>query len=338
MAGNVGLFDEGSGPRYLDRPVQPTQAIRFFTSKLPLTPDQFSRLEGAARARAFTVAGVAEEDLLGKIFTGLKRSLRRGETFRDFQAGVDELFTRAGFTGPEPWHLRTVFQTNIQSAYQAGRYHGQAEAAGERPYFRYSAVGDKRTRPEHAAMDGRIYAANDPIWQRWYPPNGFNCRCTVTTLSMDEVRDDGLTVEADPLPGIEPDQGWEHNPGIAGWGRGLVESALGNEADARGWKVLGNIDRLSDPAPELPAGTPRPALPGNPNDLLRELGSEAAVREHYQAEAMKTLGMTRGPDGLIRDLPITDAAAKPGAFGRAHGALRHHDPRAGPGPLCGPGW
>ena len=307
MAGRMAMFNSEASPQFLDRPVQPVQAIQFFSSKLPLTPDQFSRLEAGARARAFTVAGVAEEDLLGKIFTGLKQSLRRGETFDSFRNRVDELFIRAGFEGPEPWHLRTVFLTNIQSAYQAGRYKGQAEAAGERPYLRYSAVGDAHTRPSHAAMDGRIYAANDPIWQSWYPPNGFNCRCSVTSLSMDEVTRRGLQVDADPVPGVEPDQGWDFNPGIAGWGRGLVEAALGNEANVRGWRVLGNINKLSDPAPEMPTPTPRPELPESPTALLRKLGSEDAVREHYREAALAALGMEAGPDGFIKDLPIADA-------------------------------
>lgn len=52
-----------------------------------------------------------------------------------------------------------------------------------RPYWQYDAVNDSKTRPSHLAMDGRVFMADDPIWDTWFPPNGFKCRCTVKTLS-----------------------------------------------------------------------------------------------------------------------------------------------------------
>ena len=40
-------------------------------------------------------------------------------------------------------------------------------------------MGDGRVRPEHAAMDGITRPVNDSFWKKYYPPNGWNCRCTV---------------------------------------------------------------------------------------------------------------------------------------------------------------
>ena len=44
-------------------------------------------------------------------------------------------------------------------------------------------------------MDGRVFQADSPVWDTWYPPNGFRCRCTVRSLSKRQVEQMGLTVE-----------------------------------------------------------------------------------------------------------------------------------------------
>ena len=46
-------------------------------------------------------------------------------------------------------------------------------------YLEYSTVGDNRVRPEHEALDKFTAPKSDVVWRRIYPPNGWNCRCTV---------------------------------------------------------------------------------------------------------------------------------------------------------------
>jgi SPP1 gp7 family putative phage head morphogenesis protein len=97
---------------------------------------------------------------------------------RDFLAGLEEAADAGGITSINPYHAETVFRTNVQTAYNAGRremYHaeGMAEAF---PFFQNHTVGDDRVRPAHAAMDGFIARRDDPIWQRAWPPYGFQCR------------------------------------------------------------------------------------------------------------------------------------------------------------------
>lgn len=61
---------------------------------------------------------------------------------------------------------------------------------------------DKHTRPSHLAMDGKVFPADSPIWDTWYPPNGFKCRCTVRSLSKRQVEERGLKVQTD-LPRVD---------------------------------------------------------------------------------------------------------------------------------------
>ena len=84
----------------------------------------------------------------------------------------------------------------MNSAYAVGRYREQMENADVAPYLQYVAIMDNRTRPEHSAMNGKVFRYDDPIWNTMYPPNGWNCRCMVTQLTKGDVRRKGLTVES----------------------------------------------------------------------------------------------------------------------------------------------
>ena len=69
--------------------------------------------------------------------------------------------------------LDLIFRQNVMTAHAAGRWQRQQEAKKERPYLRYSAIMDGRTRPAHRALDGMVFPADDPFWKTFYPPNGF---------------------------------------------------------------------------------------------------------------------------------------------------------------------
>ena len=53
---------------------------------------------------------------------------------------------------------------------------------GDRYYLQYRTAGDGRVRPEHAALHGVTLPMTDSFWEEFYPPNGWNCRCTVVQV------------------------------------------------------------------------------------------------------------------------------------------------------------
>lgn len=53
---------------------------------------------------------------------------------------------------------------------------------GDRYNLQYRTQRDKKVRPEHAALDRVTLPMSDPFWQEYYPPNGWNCRCTVVQV------------------------------------------------------------------------------------------------------------------------------------------------------------
>jgi len=159
----------------------------------------------AAHARAFTVAKAAQVDVLADIRRALTLNMEKGQTLADFQKNLKPLLEKKGWWGKReadgaqlgsPRRLRTIYQTNLQSAFMAGRYAAALEATHSHPYWMYIAVMDGKTRESHAEMNGRVFRWDDPIWQHIIPPNGFNCRCQFVAISEDTLNRRGLTVES----------------------------------------------------------------------------------------------------------------------------------------------
>lgn len=45
--------------------------------------------------------------------------------------------------------------------------------------LQYRTMGDAKVRDEHKRLEGVTLPKLDPFWDDFYPPNGWNCRCTV---------------------------------------------------------------------------------------------------------------------------------------------------------------
>lgn len=81
--------------------------------------------------------------------------------------------------------LRSEYQTAIGQAQMATKWNDIQATKEELPLLRYDAVNDGRTRPAHAILDGVTLPIDDDFWKEYYPPNGWNCRCSVRQLSAD---------------------------------------------------------------------------------------------------------------------------------------------------------
>ena len=140
-------------------------------------------------------------------------ALTDGNTFSEFRKNMNDFLKGEGYEGLDPLQADLIFRTNIQTAYNVGHYEQMTDPGVMklRPYWQYDAVNDTHTRPSHLAMDGKVFPADHPVWNTWFPPNGFRCRCTVRTLSKRQVEARELTVE-DEFPAIAPDPHFGTNP------------------------------------------------------------------------------------------------------------------------------
>ncbi|NCJ05197.1 phage head morphogenesis protein [Synechococcales cyanobacterium C] len=187
----------------------PRLAIAWFRRKgHQITWDWEEMLE-ESHNRAFTVAKAAKLDILQSIRDAFTQALEEGQTERSFRQNLEPILKQKGWWGRQtvegpdgeeevqlgsPYRLRTIYRTNLQTAMMAGRHAELAENVDDRPYWQYVAVLDARTRPTHRQLDGLIFRHDDPFWNSFYPPNGFNCRCRIRALSQRDIDRRGLVV------------------------------------------------------------------------------------------------------------------------------------------------
>lgn len=189
----------------------PSEALAFFRAKGFVTSFAWQDVWQAEHEAAFTVAKMMDVDLLSDVRTAVDSAIANGETLAQFRAQLEPLLVergwwgRAEMTDPQtgeaklvqlgsPRRLRTIFRTNMQTAYAAGDWAQIQENIDTAPYLMYDAIDDNKTRPQHRAWDGIVLRADDPWWDTHRPPNGFNCRCGTIHISDDEARLRGLSV------------------------------------------------------------------------------------------------------------------------------------------------
>lgn len=135
------------------------------------------------------------------------------------KTGIRKLAQRMnsmGFSPSNPSLVETVYRTQSQLAYNAGRWQADQDPAVQEILwgYRYSTVGDARVRPEHEPLEGVLLPKEDPFWSQWWPPNGFNCRCMAIPVfdAPDRVKKPPAN---DPTTGqpLSPPAGFAFNPG-----------------------------------------------------------------------------------------------------------------------------
>lgn len=172
--------------------ITPQKAIEYWRSKSIVSVSEFDTLSDIEKLRAFTASNIEQIRELQKIYDVIDESISKGISLKKAK---ENILSQVPISEMQ---AETILRTNIFSAYSAGRYSDVQASKKTRPYLRYSAVEDERTRPSHLAIHGKIYPVDDPFWSVNFPPNGYNCRCDVISLSERQVQKSGLKVETTP--------------------------------------------------------------------------------------------------------------------------------------------
>lgn len=289
------------------------EAIDFLQGKVNLPTRRYDDLKHGAHVRGFSVAGVTRDDMLTDFRLAIEKARTEGTGFNEFRKDFDAIVDRTGWkfnargsTEEErrAWRSRIIFTTNMRTSYMAGRY-GQLtdpDVLKYRPYWQYIHSGAEHPRKQHLAWNGQVWRADDPVWKRIYPPNGWGCGCDVEALSERELKALGKSAP-DPLPelvtydGIDPrtgekelriggiDRGWEYNVGEE-WLNGLVPAELRTPLAA-----FGTPSTLPATLPSMPK-----PLAVEPADLL----DNGLAPETYVKAFLKPFNLKKD-EGYFRD-------------------------------------
>lgn len=285
------------------------EAIDFFRGKVNLPTRTWLDIQKGMHARAFVVAGAMQTRLLEDFRAAVDSAIADGTTLQQFRQQFDRIVKRHGwsYNGASGWRSRVIYDTNLRTAYQAGRYKQLTDPAflKSRPYWRYK-HDDLVIRPrrQHLAWNGLVLRHDDPFWATHYPPNGWGCKCKVFAESQSSLERKNLSVSKSPkirrverrlgdritrVPqGIDP--GWDYNVGEAAWGRFLAEKAF-KDYQGSAWVPLTRGGPADYGRPEFLAPTRTKVKPG---ERLDRHGAAVKVLKNLLQSEDKVFELQRG--------------------------------------------
>lgn len=267
----------------------PREVTDYFAQKSLKPAFSWQDVWGQEHAYAFTVAKAVETELLTSFRETILKSLQAGEGFESWKARILPELMRLGWFGPRtvsdptgqwkdrkvnfaaPYRLQTTFWANVRTARAAGQWDRIQRTKEGLPFLLYVRTTSAEPREEHLGWVGIILPVDHPFWQTHFPPNGWNCKCSVRQLTRREaerlLREPGYTDdpgdftaattfvnrrtgEVSKVPiGIDP--GWGTNPGLSR-ARTLVESLQARLDEAGPALARGRIGEIMDsPTPDI---------------------------------------------------------------------------------------
>lgn len=193
----------------------PASAVEAFRAKGLRPTFSYGEMIAEEHSLAFTVAKMMDVDLLKDVQDSLDQALALGVPFKQWADSIMPTLQEKGWWGRQavkdpisgetivtelgsPHRLNTIFRTNMASSYAAGQWEQMDAQKAYAPYLMYDAVDDFRVRPLHKAWDGKVLPFDSGFWKTHYPPNGWNCRCSVIQLDDSDLEMMNLEIAQEP--------------------------------------------------------------------------------------------------------------------------------------------
>lgn len=152
------------------------------------------------------------------------------EAFRASTGWYDFLKRAREISGKfnETW-LRTEFDTAYNTAESSANYFSLLSSKDTYPFWQYITMNDGKVREEHLMIHGLVLLATDRLWNKIWPPNGWNCRCRVVPLLKSQAEGIDLEKEHARVQEFFKSVEWKKN---AAQGFGTNRALTGNVFEA----------------------------------------------------------------------------------------------------------
>ncbi len=202
-----------------------------------LSSDEFAGLADYLKGTAGRLAGNWDTRFVADLYSSLSGAWRAGLTLSDWLPEAQRILEAYGGTATiygsaetwSAWYADLVFRNATQAAHAGGRYARMFSPTqlAEAPFVLYNAIHDFRTRPEHRALDGKVFRKNDPSARSYYPPLGHNCRCSLIELNDDDIRSGGYAITpGSTIPYLATEDGSLVGKPPKGWDADRVRSLV----------------------------------------------------------------------------------------------------------------
>lgn len=195
----------------------PKQALDYIKNKKLHPAFSYKDVWNEEHAAAFTVAKAMQIDVLSDIKTAVEKAIENGTTFEQFKKELKPTLMQKGWWGKKEMtdpltgrpvnaqlgsdrRLKTIYSTNLRSAYQKGQYDRTMES-DLHPYLMYRIGASVHHREQHLRWNNLILPKDDPLWNSIFPPNGYGCKCY--TVAVTQARKEKY--EHDGVPAYNPD-------------------------------------------------------------------------------------------------------------------------------------
>lgn len=259
-----------------------------------MTRRDWDKLSESARRKAFMISHTGNMDVINQVWKAIDKAQAKGTSLSDFRKALVPTLKQAwggdvnnpGAVANPAWRIETIYRTNLQMAYSAGRWAQQTAPAvlKVRPFWMLDVILDNRTSGVCNPLAGTVLPASDEFWLTHCPPLHFNCRSAIRSLRESQAKEkEGF---GKPAPSFNPQKGFGLSPDASEWKPDLSKypPELRGQLEAR----LKELDKLKPVDPPEGAKIAAPAKQPKVKAAKPPPAAPAVKPEHTDAHWLQT--------------------------------------------------
>lgn len=148
-------------------------AVEFFKKKIPLPTEKWNTIAAEYQSVAFVIASITKLSILQDIQKLIESQLEQGISPEAFKEQFRDALVRAGWSpGFSPYRISLILSQNVRQSMAYGRFSQMRspEVMKTRKYWQWQHRDSVQFRPNHKAIDRKVFPADSTFWETAYPP------------------------------------------------------------------------------------------------------------------------------------------------------------------------